>query len=200
MQKDQLLAEHTIPPSHSGRQASSRRPCCHKESAVASGQPNLSGQELTERHRRLCVSETSLSAPPIEAQGNQQACRQPCSAPVALSVSVRIVEGSIAEPIKLIGTDYPYSDGQRTLQVDAVVLNKNTGTLGAYEVKRGAGLHDSGKQRSMLKDALCIQVLLKHYAKQRGYDPKSVFSHFGKRMSRSSASSPTYFSAPATLP
>jgi hypothetical protein len=78
MQKDQLLAEHTIPPSHSGRQASSRRPCCHKESAVASGQPNLSGRELTERHRRLCVSETSLSAPPIEAQGNQQACRQPC--------------------------------------------------------------------------------------------------------------------------
>ena len=75
-----------------------------------------------------------------------------------------IVEGSIAEPIKLIGTDYPYSDGQRTLQVDAVVLNKNTGTLGAYEVKRGAGLHDSGKRRSMLKDALCIQVLLKHYA------------------------------------
>ena len=33
---------------------------------MASGQPNLSGQELTERHRRLCVSETSLSAPPIE--------------------------------------------------------------------------------------------------------------------------------------
>jgi hypothetical protein len=30
----------------------------------------------------------------------------------------------------------------------------------------------------MLKDALCIQVLLKHYAKQRGYDPKDAFSHF----------------------
>jgi hypothetical protein len=70
------------------------------------------------------------------------------------------------------------SEGQRTLQVDAVVFNKNTGTLGAYEVKRGAGLHDSGKRRSMLKDALCIQVLLKHYAKQRGYDPKSAESHF----------------------
>jgi hypothetical protein len=89
-----------------------------------------------------------------------------------------IVDGSIAAPTNLIGTDYPYSDGQRTLQVDAVVFNQITGTLGAYEVKRGAGLHDSGKRRSMLKDALCIQVLLKHYAKQRGYDPKSVFSHF----------------------
>jgi hypothetical protein len=78
MQKDQPRAAHTIPPSHTGRQASSRRPYCHKESAVASGEPNLSGRELTERHRRLCVSETSLSAPPIEAQGSQQACRQPC--------------------------------------------------------------------------------------------------------------------------
>src|SRR4029450_12383563 len=89
-----------------------------------------------------------------------------------------IVDGSIAEPIKLIGTDYPYSEGQRTLQVDAVVFNKNTGTLGAYEVKRGAGLHDSGKRRSMLKDALSIQALLKHSRKQGGYDPKSAFSSF----------------------
>ena len=78
MQKDQLRAAHTIPRSHSGRQASSRRPCCHKESAVASRLPNLAGWASTERHRRqLCVSETSLSAPPIEAQLNQPACRWP---------------------------------------------------------------------------------------------------------------------------
>jgi len=89
-----------------------------------------------------------------------------------------IVEGSIVEPTKLIGVDYPYSEGPRTLQVDAIVFNKDTGTLGAYEVKRGAGLHDSGKRRSMLKDALCIQVLLKNYAKGRGYDCKSASSHF----------------------
>src|SRR6476660_2130773 len=57
-----------------------------------------------------------------------------------------IVDGSIAEPTKLIGTDYPYSDGQRTLQVDAIVFDKNKGTLKAYEIKRGAGLHDSGKR------------------------------------------------------
>jgi hypothetical protein len=35
MQKDQLQAGHTIPPSHSGRQASERPPCCHKESLAA---------------------------------------------------------------------------------------------------------------------------------------------------------------------
>src|ERR1700730_2552324 len=88
-----------------------------------------------------------------------------------------IVEGSITEPTKLIGTDYPYSSGQRTLQVDAIVFNKNTGILGAYEIKRGSGLHDSGKRRQMLTDALCVQVLLKSYGKQRGHDPNSAFSH-----------------------
>ncbi len=56
-------------------------------------------------------------------------------------------------------------------------LNKNTGTLGAYEIKRGSGLHDSGKRRSMLRDTLCVQVLLKSYGKQRGHNPKNAFSH-----------------------
>ena len=70
-------AARTIPTSHSGRQASSRRPCCHKESAVASRLPNLAEVELTGRHRRrLCVSGTSLSAPPIEVRLNQPACRR----------------------------------------------------------------------------------------------------------------------------
>jgi hypothetical protein len=88
-----------------------------------------------------------------------------------------IVAGSISEPTKLIGTDYPYSDGQRTLQVDAIVLNKKTGTLGAYEIKRGSGRHDSGKRRSMLRDTLCVQVLLKSYGKSRGHENNSAFSH-----------------------
>ena len=50
-----------------------------------------------------------------------------------------IVDGSILEPAKLIGTDYPYSEGQHTLQVDVIVFNKQTGVLRAYEVKRGTG-------------------------------------------------------------
>jgi len=88
-----------------------------------------------------------------------------------------IVAGSIAEPTKLIGTDYPYSDGERALQVDVIMFDKNTGILKAYEIKRGSGFHDSGKRRSMLRDALCVQVLLKSYGKQRGLDVKEAFSH-----------------------
>jgi hypothetical protein len=88
-----------------------------------------------------------------------------------------IVDGSIREPTKLIGTDYPYCADGRTLQVDVLVFDRNTGSLKAYEVKRGTGLHDSGKRRSMLRDVLCVQVLLKSYGKQRTLDVKQAFSH-----------------------
>ena len=88
-----------------------------------------------------------------------------------------IVDGSIAEPTKLIGTDYPYSAEGKTLQVDALVFNKNTGSLEAYEVKRGTGPHDSGKRREMLRAVLCVQILLKSYGKQRGLDVKETSSH-----------------------
>jgi hypothetical protein len=50
MQRDQHQAGHTIPPSHGGRRASSRRPCCRKESAAASRLSNLAGQESTDWH------------------------------------------------------------------------------------------------------------------------------------------------------
>jgi hypothetical protein len=88
-----------------------------------------------------------------------------------------MVNGSIEAGAKLIGTDYPYSAGERTLQVDAIVFDKNTGILRAYEIKRGFGWHDSGKRRSMLRDTLCIQVLLKSYGKERGLNVKQAFSH-----------------------
>ena len=88
-----------------------------------------------------------------------------------------MVNGSIEHGTKLIGTDYPYSAGERTLQVDVIVFDKNTGILRAYEVKRGFGLHDSGKRRSMLRDTLAVQVLLKSYGAQRGLDVKQAFSH-----------------------
>lgn len=88
-----------------------------------------------------------------------------------------IVDGSIITPTKLIGTDYPYSEGHRTLQVDIIVFDKNNRSLRAYEIKRAAGLHDSGKRRSMLKDTLCVQVLLKSYGMQRGHEAKEAFSH-----------------------
>jgi hypothetical protein len=59
--------------------------------------------------------------------------------PIAIVSQFRLghhmVNGSIEHGAKLIGTDYPYSEGDRTLQVDAIVFNKNTGIVRAYEIK-----------------------------------------------------------------
>src|SRR4029077_874632 len=48
MQKDQLQVGHTIHPSDSGRQASERPPCFHKESAAAYPLRNLAAREPVE--------------------------------------------------------------------------------------------------------------------------------------------------------
>ena len=41
-------------------------------------------------------------------------------------------------------------------------------TIRAYEVKRGNGQFDAGKIRSIKRDLLCVQVLLKSYGKELG--------------------------------
>src|SRR6476659_6188292 len=79
MQKDQLQVGHTIHPSDSGRRASERPPCCHKESAAAYPYPNLAAREPVERQQwQLCVSETSSSSLSIEAQLIPPPCRRSC--------------------------------------------------------------------------------------------------------------------------
>jgi hypothetical protein len=56
--------------------------------------------------------------------------------------------------------------GQRTVQVDLLVYDKEKNRVSSYEVKRGAGTHDAGKRRSMLRDLLCTQVVLRSYGNQ----------------------------------
>lgn len=58
-------------------------------------------------------------------------------------------------------------DSDRTLQVDLLVHDRESGTVSSYEVKRGAGTHDAGKKRSMLRDLICTQVVLKSYGEDR---------------------------------
>jgi hypothetical protein len=64
----------------------------------------------------------------------------------------------------------PYSPAAqvRPLQIDLVVYNEAEERLGAYESKRGAGYHDSGKIRSMRRDLRCTQMLLRGYGEARG--------------------------------
>jgi hypothetical protein len=68
-----------------------------------------------------------------------------------------------SNPQSAIGSNINYGPGARTLQTDIIVYNKTNGTISSYEVKRGSGLHDSGKKRSILRDTLCTQILLQSY-------------------------------------
>ena len=89
-----------------------------------------------------------------------------------------IVDTIINDPTSGLKAEIGYKDnGHRTLQVDAIVYNKKTRCIAAYEIKRGNGLHDSGKRRSILRDLLCVQVLLKSYAHSKGYKAKKARSH-----------------------
>jgi hypothetical protein len=60
----------------------------------------------------------------------------------------------------------PYGDSVRTIQIDMVAFDSADQTIRAYEVKRGNGQFDAGKIRSIRRDLLCIQVLLKSYGEE----------------------------------
>lgn len=96
-----------------------------------------------------------------------------------------MIRDMLTAPAKLIGTDCPYPEkGQTTLQIDLIVYDKQTKTLSAYEIKRGGGLHDSGKTKSLRENVLRTQILLRNYGLQRGLDIKQAFSriifYYGK--------------------
>jgi hypothetical protein len=60
----------------------------------------------------------------------------------------------------------PYGDTVRTIQVDMVAFDSADQTIRAYEVKRGNGQFDAGKIRSIKRDLICVQVLLKSYGEE----------------------------------
>jgi hypothetical protein len=57
----------------------------------------------------------------------------------------------------------PYGELNRSIQVDLVAYDEADQTIRAYEVKRGNGQFDAGKIRSIRRDLMCVQVLLKSY-------------------------------------
>ena len=80
------------------------------------------------------------------------------------SVADNMVNG--ANPETLLSATAPYGDARRTLQVDVFAYDRDSKKLMSFEVKRGNDHHDSGKKRSMLRDLVCVQVLMKSYAEQ----------------------------------
>lgn len=96
----------------------------------------------------------------------------------------QMVKAALRDPEPLMTVNLPQAAPVRTLQVDALVFDKTTRILDAYEIKRGNGLHDAGKKRSMMDDIMCTQVLLKSYGQLKGYEASTVRSriifYYGK--------------------
>ncbi len=85
----------------------------------------------------------------------------------------------IENPLEVYNTETSYSTHRavRTLQIDLITYNKRTKELSAYEIKRSNGSHDAGKKRQILRDILCVQVLLKSYGESKNFEVKSARSY-----------------------
>jgi hypothetical protein len=70
----------------------------------------------------------------------------------------------------------PYGDAVRTIQVDMIAFDDADQTIRAYEVKRGNGQFDAGKIRSIKRDLLCVQILLKSYGEVANWKPVAAES------------------------
>jgi hypothetical protein len=68
-----------------------------------------------------------------------------------------------------VSTLLPYGESLRTLQIDMMVFDSADQTLRAYEIKRGNGQFDAGKIRSIKRDLIVTQMLLKSYGETAGY-------------------------------
>lgn len=79
--------------------------------------------------------------------------------------------------------ELPYGETGRVIQLDAVVFDKRISSLRVYEIKRGNGHFDAGKKRSLLRDTLCTQALLRSYGAKRGHNASvseaRVISYYG---------------------
>lgn len=69
-----------------------------------------------------------------------------------------------------LGTELPPSSlPGRTIVLDLVALDLRTGIVTAYEIKRGNGPLDSGKQRQVLRDTLCAGMLVRSRVASLGF-------------------------------
>jgi hypothetical protein len=73
-----------------------------------------------------------------------------------------------------LSTQLPYGESCRTLQIDMMVFDSADQTLRAYEIKRGNGQFDAGKIRSIKRDLVVTQMLLKSYGQTANVAPEKA--------------------------
>ncbi len=64
---------------------------------------------------------------------------------------------------RILEQNLAYGDAAKTVQIDLMAYNRETNFLCALEIKRGYSHHDAGKKKAILKDALCVHMLLRSY-------------------------------------
>ncbi|WP_137113333.1 hypothetical protein [Mesorhizobium sp. GR13] len=79
-------------------------------------------------------------------------------------------------PEQCAASSLPYGDSVRTLQIDMLAYDSADNIIRAYEIKRGNGQFDAGKIRSIRRDLLCVQLLLKSYGEMASYKPVAAES------------------------
>lgn len=80
----------------------------------------------------------------------------------------------------LNNTHLPYvgdGAGEKQIQLDAVVFDRDTEVVSTYEIKRGNGSHDSGKKESIKKNALLAKILLKSHCEEKGFVARTSKAH-----------------------
>lgn len=77
------------------------------------------------------------------------------------------------DPYTLLPTDLAYGESKRTLQVDLITYDRIKKNISIYEIKRGNAPHDAGKRRSILRDFVCMSLLVKKYGEERGLQIES---------------------------
>ena len=59
-----------------------------------------------------------------------------------------LANNALGNPASIIGNNINYGESVRTLQVDLLVYDRRKRSLRCYEIKRGFGIHDSGKKKT----------------------------------------------------
>ncbi len=68
--------------------------------------------------------------------------------------------------LDILEQNLAYGGAAKTVQIDMMAYNRETKFLCALEIKRGYSHHDAGKKKAILKDTLCIHMLLKSYGER----------------------------------
>lgn len=69
--------------------------------------------------------------------------------------------------LDILEQNLAYGVSAKTVQIDLMAYNRETGFLCALEIKRGYSHHDAGKKKAILKDMLCVQMLLRSYGERQ---------------------------------